>query len=180
MSFTWSMRWTQCCQQDNVVGLANFHYKCYMSFFAAELLDLIKSRFQGNQQRFSRATGIDPSIVSRQCSGRAMPDPNTILKIIAGISPEDAASLVAAYLRDACPPSVRDLVVIQTLKNPENRSPIDLSRHLLDLSALTARDQDVTRAVVRLLQVDASASEFLNHSIKLITRSAPTGITHKQ
>ena len=151
-----------------------------MSFFAAELLDLIKSRFQGNQQRFSRATGIDPSIVSRQCSGRAMPDPNTILKIIAGISPEDSASLVAAYLRDVCPPSVRDLVVIQTLKNPENRSPIDLSRHLLDLSALTARDQDVTRAVVRLLQVDASASEFLNHSIKLITRSAPTGITHKQ
>jgi hypothetical protein len=149
-----------------------------MSFFAAELMDLIKIRFQGNQQRFSKATGIDPSIVSRQCSGRAMPDPNTILKVIAGISPGDASVLVAAYLRDICPPSVRDLVVIQTLKSPENRPPIDQSRHLLDMSALTARDQDVARAVVRLLQVDAAASEFLNHAIKLVNRSTSITTTH--
>jgi len=149
-----------------------------MSFFAAELQDLIKNRFQGNQQRFSRATGIDPSMISRQCSGRALPDPNTILKVIAEISPGDASLLVAAYLRDICPPSVRDLVVIQTLKSPEDRPPIDPSRHLLDLSALTARDQDVARAVVRLLQVDAAASEFLNHVIKIVNRPTSTSTTN--
>jgi hypothetical protein len=142
-----------------------------MSFFAVELVDLIESRFDGNQQRFSKATGIDPSMVSRQCSGRSLPDSATIRKAISGISPADAANLVAAYLRDVCPSGVRDLIQIRALAESDDRVRNSIDRSLLDLSSLKARDQEVARSVVKWLQLDPAASEFLNHALGLVARA---------
>ena len=141
-----------------------------MSFFAAELAGLIERRFDGNQQRFSKATGIDPSMVSRQCSGRSLPDSATIRKAIAGIPPMDSANLVAAYLRDVCPAAVRDSILIRTLGEPEERVRDTINPNYLDLSRLTARDQEVTRSVVKWLQVDPAASDFLSHALGLAAR----------
>lgn len=142
-----------------------------MSFFAAELVALIKTRFDGNQQRFSRATGIDPSMVSRQCSGRSLPDSATIRRVVAGMSPADAAGLVAAYLRDVCPPAVRGLVQISAIDRPLGDPKSADAQHLLDLSALTVRDQVVAREVVAWLQVDPAAADFLRHAVGLVNRS---------
>lgn len=141
-----------------------------MSFFAAALADVIKKGFDGNQQRFSKATGIDASMVSRQCGGRSLPDPTTIKKAIARIPPEDAAQLVAAYLRDVCPPALRDSIQIRTFADPENLVRDAINRNFLDLSPLTARDQDVARSVVKWLQVDPAASDFLSYALGLVAR----------
>ena len=142
----------------------------YMSFFAAELVDLIKKRFDGNQHRFSKATGIDPSMVSRQCGGRSLPDSTTIQRAISVIQPIDAANLVAAYLRDVCPTSVRDLIQVQISAEPGDRVRDPINRSFLDLSPLTARDQEVARSVVKWLQLDPAASDFLSHALGLVAR----------
>jgi len=142
-----------------------------MTFFAAEMVELIKARFGGNQQRFSKATGIDPSMVSRQCSGRSMPDFATMSRIVGGIPSADAAGLVVAYLRDVCPVSVRGLVQVRVLgKAPDQQKAVD-TRHLLDLSPLTPRDQELAQTVVAWMQVDPAAADFLRHAVGLVHRS---------
>jgi hypothetical protein len=102
-----------------------------MSFFSSELGRIIRLRFEGNQQKFSSATRIDPSMVSRQCSGQSLPDPTTIQKVIPVLKPEDSATLVAAYLRDLCPREVRERIEIQPNPSGKNLVCRDEADHLL-------------------------------------------------
>ena len=142
-----------------------------MTFFATEMVELIKARFGGNQQRFSKATGIDPSMVSRQCSGRSRPDWATMKRIVDGVAPAEAARLVAAYLRDVCPPSVRGLVQIRAAVETLGDTKAIDTRHLLDLSNLTLRDEALARELVDWLQKDPAAADFLRHAVGLVNRS---------
>jgi hypothetical protein len=142
-----------------------------MGFFAAELRCLIKDRFDGSQQSFSTATGIDPSMVSRQCSGRSLPDSITIQKAVSCLTPRDSALLVAAYLKDVCPLQVRDRIQIQSLGCPDIRKTDSSSQCFLDISPMSPNNQTIARSVVKWLQEDAAAANFLNHTLSLIGRS---------
>jgi hypothetical protein len=142
-----------------------------MSFFAVELTDLISRHFDGNQQRFSTATGIDPSMVSRQCSGRALPDRVTLQKILAGVPSGDSALLAAAYLRDVCPPAVRDSVHIYAVDQPDGKQRKETPQHLLDLSSLATREQVLATEIINWLMTDSAAYQFLYQALRLVTRS---------
>lgn len=139
-----------------------------MSFYAGALLDLIRRRFEGNQHRFSKATGIDPSMVSRQCSGISLPDSSTIRKTISGLPPADGAELVVAYLRDICPPSVRALVEINTKPKEPVKEITRTLQPLLDVSELPTRDVRIAEEMVRWIKVDPAASAFLSHALSLM------------
>lgn len=141
-----------------------------MSFFSSELGRIIRLRFEGNQQKFSSATRIDPSMVSRQCSGQSLPDPATIQKVIPVLKPEDSATLVAAYLRDLCPREIRERIEIQPNPSGKNLVCRDEQSHLLDLSSLPTQQQEIARALVRWMQVDSTVSDFLKQSLTLIER----------
>jgi len=141
-----------------------------MSFFSAELGRIIRLRFEGSQQKFSSATRIDPSMVSRQCSGRSLPDPTTIQKVIPVLSADDSATLVAAYLRDLCPREVRERIEIQPRTNAKGMLCRDEDGHLLDLASLPPQQQEIARALVHWMQVDSTVSEFLKQSLTLIKR----------
>ena len=141
-----------------------------MSFFSVELGRIIRLRFEGSQQKFSNATRIDPSMVSRQCSGQSLPDPTTIQKVIPVLSPEDSANLVAAYLRDLCPREVRERIEIQPRTHTKGILCRDEGSHLLDLSSLPPQQWDIARTLVRWMQVDSTVSDFLRQSLTLINR----------
>lgn len=84
-----------------------------MNAFSAELSALIKAEFGGSQLELSRQSGVSQSMISRQCSGRSLPDRKTLHRLLSAVSRPQAIALVTAYLREVCPPDFRGAVEIE-------------------------------------------------------------------
>ncbi|MEY2787013.1 MAG: hypothetical protein RLZZ34_156, partial [Verrucomicrobiota bacterium] len=71
----------QLCERRWFAGDAPSCHKIVVSHFSAELAALIQREFEGSQLKFGRVTGIDQSMVSRQCAGVSLPDRATIGRV---------------------------------------------------------------------------------------------------
>lgn len=159
----------QLCERRWFAGDAPSCHKIVVSHFSAELAALIQREFEGSQLKFGRVTGIDQSMVSRQCAGVSLPDRATIGRVTRALPESQSIPLVVAYLLDHCPVSLRTRVRVQAgARGAQQRATEGLR---IDLGRLTTRQRDLIRQLADLVVADPGASDLLSAFLKFVHAS---------
>ncbi|MFT4176224.1 MAG: helix-turn-helix transcriptional regulator [Luteolibacter sp.] len=144
-----------------------------MSAFSRRFSKVLESRNLKGKE-LSEALGVSSSQISRWAGGKSLPDRNGLQRLTREL-PEDAADLVAAWVRDHCAPEVTHLISIEPREEGMNLRDEEVSydawprgmsevtkRKFLDFARLADGNPDVME-IVEILHGAARRSLELIH-----------------
>jgi hypothetical protein len=131
-----------------------------MSEFSTAITRLIDRH--GGNTAIVRISGLGDSVISRLASNEVRPKVETVRKICAGLSDQEAADLLLAYLRDAVPDGCSHLITLapadKKLKEDSssyggasifNRLGGSVRTALLHLAEMCMKDPDFAKWLVK-------------------------------